>query len=447
MIEYLTTPLDQTVALPHVPEVGAAGPSSPSLRTLAEALDEAVIHVSPDGTVTSWSRAAERLFGHGEQEAVGRPIYDLLPAVEHDGLVWVVQSIAQGSCREKLEGWRFGASRQGSALSLSALPIKHGDEGLEGAVLFIRDTTIAARLLEQLAIREQRYQTLALSISTLRNSQEELERRAAARTEELSQRNFELQAEIKERREAQEALARSNAELEHFAYIASHDLQEPLRMVSSYLQLLERRHKAELTSDAQEFIAYAVDGAARMKRLIQDLLLYSRVSTQGQPLMATDSTAAIADAAVNLEVLIREKAAAVTWDPLPTVAADASQLTQLFQNLLANALKFSAEAPPCVHVSAAPTDGGWRFCVQDNGIGIALEHAHKIFIIFQRLHPRDTYPGTGIGLAVCKKIVERHGGRIWVESALGEGARFYFTLPSTRGQNLRCDDSTTPPER
>ncbi len=232
--------------------------------------------------------------------------------------------------------------------------------------------------------------------------------------------------------EKSEELARSNQELEQFAYVASHDLQEPLRMVSSYVQLLARRYKGKLDQDADEFIAFAVDGATRMQRLINDLLLYSRVGTRGKPFEPTDSYQALAAALDNLQLAIQEAGATVTHDPLPAVMADGSQLVQLFQNLIGNAIKFHGSEKPLVHVGVAPQDGGWLFSVRDNGIGIAPENHERIFVIFQRLHSRGEYPGTGIGLAVCKRIVERHGGKIWLESEPCQGAIFYFTLPAAR---------------
>jgi PAS domain S-box-containing protein len=244
--------------------------------------------------------------------------------------------------------------------------------------------------------------------------------------------NFDITA----RREAEndlaqrsQDLARSNAELERFAYVASHDLQEPLRMVTSYMQLIARRYRGQLDADADEFIGFAVDGANRMKALINDLLAYSRVGTRGKPFAPTDCEEALAYALANLQIAIKESAATVTHDPLPTVLADEQQLVQLLQNLIGNGLKFHSAAPPQIHISASAAEQMWTFAVRDNGIGVEPEYFERIFIVFQRLHGKDEYPGTGIGLAVCKKIVERHNGRIWVESTPGAGSTFYFTLP------------------
>jgi PAS domain S-box-containing protein len=232
-------------------------------------------------------------------------------------------------------------------------------------------------------------------------------------------------------RQAQE-LSRSNTELEQFAYVASHDLQEPLRMVSSYVQLLSRRYKDKLDSDADDFIGFAVDGAARMQVLINDLLTYSRVGTQGRPFEPTDCNNIIRRVIDDLTGIIGDAGATVVYDDLPTINCDATQLGQLFQNLVANALKFRSEDPPRVHISSnlygEGKDNDWVFSVRDNGIGIAPDYFEQIFLIFQRLHNRSEYAGTGIGLAVCKKIVERHGGRIWVDSEHGKGSTFHFTL-------------------
>jgi len=227
-------------------------------------------------------------------------------------------------------------------------------------------------------------------------------------------------------------LKRSNEELEHFAYVASHDLQEPLRMVSGFLELLAQRYKGHLDDKAHEYIGFAVDGAARMRALIRDLLSYSRVGRGGKAPTPTSAEAAMADALLDLHASVAESGAEVTHDPLPTVLVDGAQLVQLLRNLIGSAIKFRSNAPPRIHVSAIRDGNECTFSVSDNGIGIAPEHFGRIFQIFQRLHTRDRYPGTGIGLAVCKKIVERYGGRIWVESQPGNGSTFRFTLPAAK---------------
>jgi PAS domain S-box-containing protein len=252
---------------------------------------------------------------------------------------------------------------------------------------------------------------------------------AAAR--DVTERNA-MENEIKQ---TLEKLKQSNSELEQFAYVASHDLQEPLRMVASYVQLLERRYKGKLDADADGFIAYAVDGANRMRGLIDDLLTYSRVSRLGKPFEPTDLESTLDIVLMNLQASIAENSAVVTHNKLPVVMADGGQLVQLFQNLISNAIKFHGKKPPHVHVSAQVKETEYLFSVRDNGIGIAPEYFDRLFKIFQRLHTREEYPGSGIGLAVCKRIVERHGGRIWLESQVGKGSTIYFTLNKQKGSD------------
>jgi PAS domain S-box-containing protein len=232
-----------------------------------------------------------------------------------------------------------------------------------------------------------------------------------------------------------EELARSNADLEQFAYVASHDLQEPLRMISSYTQLLARRYKGKLDQDADDFVGFVVEGVTRMQRLINDLLAYSRVNTRGAEFVDVDLERVFADALANLAGAITEAGAEVTHEPLPTVRGDANQLGHVMQNVISNAVKFRGDRPPRVHVAAKRDGGKWIIAVQDNGIGIDTEYLERVFIIFQRLHPREQYPGTGIGLSIAKKIVERHGGAIWIESTVGQGTTVSFSLPE-RGRRM-----------
>jgi PAS domain S-box-containing protein len=226
-------------------------------------------------------------------------------------------------------------------------------------------------------------------------------------------------------------LRRSNEELQQFAYVASHDLQEPLRTITSYLQLLEQRYEPLFDQDAREFIGFAVDGATRMKALIQDLLLYSRVRRNEEEVKPFSTQEALNLALSNLRTKIRESQAQVKYDNLPTIVGNKNQFVQLFQNLISNAIKFHGDQPPQIYVRATRDTHEWVFTVQDNGIGIEPEYLERIFVMFQRLHPIDKYKGSGIGLAICKKVVEYHQGRIWAESKFGEGTTFFFTIPTS----------------
>ena len=300
---------------------------------------------------------------------------------------------------------------------------------------------ISALMLAGVLAIPSLFLTIQQAAETLRRAKDDLEIQVAQRTEELREANIHLSVELDERRRAEmqlaryaDELARSNAELEQFAYVASHDLQEPLRMVASFTQLLGKRYRGKLDRDADEFIGFAVDGANRMQRLINDLLAYSRVGTRGKPFKPVDSKVILGEATDNLTKAIEESGAVITQDALPLVMGDEVQLLQVFQNLIANAIKFHGPEPPQIQVKTERRNHEWVFAIQDNGIGIAPEHQKRIFAIFQRLHHRSEYPGTGIGLAICKKIVERHGGRIWVESQLAKGSTFYFSLPEVEQQ-------------
>jgi signal transduction histidine kinase len=274
----------------------------------------------------------------------------------------------------------------------------------------------------------------------LREAYDKLEMRVKERTAELASANERLQREITERKRAEEELkqmadelARSNADLKQFAFIASHDLQEPLHIIAGYLKLLARRYKGKLDANADDFMDGAIDGVKRMQMLIKNLLAYSQVGSKGKDFKPADCSLVVGLAIANLQRAIEESGAVVTYDDFPTIMADFSQLSRLFQNLIGNAIKFRNKEIPKVHVSAERKENEWVFSVRDNGIGIDPQYAKRVFDIFQRLHGRGEYPGTGIGLAICKRIVERHGGRIWVESKPGNGSTFYFTIPLSEG--------------
>ncbi|MGE5399155.1 MAG: CHASE domain-containing protein [Ignavibacteriales bacterium] len=260
---------------------------------------------------------------------------------------------------------------------------------------------------------------IAIAITNSRLHQEKLH--------EIEERTF---TEDKLKKTLDE-LARSNKELENFAYVASHDLQEPLRMISSYTQLIAKRYKDQLDEKADQYIEFTVEGAKRMQQLIHDLLQYSRVATKGKEFALVNCNVIVKDVLTNLQISIKKNNAVIAYNHLPKVMADDTQLMQLFQNLISNAIKFRSQKPPEIHIDAVEKENDWLFSVSDNGIGIDPQFNERIFVIFQRLHEREEYPGTGIGLAVCKKIVERHGGRIWIKSSVGEGSTFYFTLPKS----------------
>ena len=246
--------------------------------------------------------------------------------------------------------------------------------------------------------------------------------------EKLAKANIELHRQAKE-------LRRSNEDLQQFAYVVSHDLQEPLRAIGVYSELLISRYQQEADAEVQEFARYITEGVERMRTLMTDLLQYARVESQTKAVTLTDCHQIVLEVLQDLQLSVEETGAQITWDPLPTVNADRRRLAQVLRNLLSNALKYHGPQPVRIHISASQKDGEWHFQVHDNGIGIDPRFADRIFVIFQRLHLRHEYPGTGIGLAMCKKIIEQHGGRIWVESRLGEGATFFFTLPMEHTQN------------
>ena len=350
-------------------------PAERLFRIVVESSPSGVVMVDRRGTIVLVNRETERLFGYARDELVGKSIELLVPRrfrPSHPGeratFLDAPQTRAMGAGRDLT-----GVHKNGTEI-----PVEIGLNPIE---------------------TDEGFFVLASVV------------------------------DIGARKQAEEELRRSNAELERFAYVASHDLQEPLRTVASYVQLLSRRYRDRLDADGLEFIDFAVGGVRRMQQLIEDLLAFSRVGTRGAPLVPTDMRSAFEITLASLHAALEESRATVTSDPLPMVIGDAGQLVQLLTNLIGNALKFHADAPPQVHLGATRDGRMWTISVRDNGIGIAPEYFERIFVIFQRLHSREEYAGTGVGLAICKKIVERHGGRMWVESAPGRGATFSFTLP------------------
>lgn len=384
------------------------------LASIIDSSDDAIISKSLDGTITSWNRAAETMYGYKAEEILGKSIALLSHSERADEMRDILQRIKEGQRVDHYDTLRLRSDGSTIAISLTVSPIRDLGGNIIGASSIARDIT-------QRKQGEEKFRHFLEHID--------------AEKKALDRVNDELRMEISQRQKTEEELQaksreleRSNADLEHFAYIASHDLQEPLRMVASYLELLAKRYQGQLDEKADKFIGYAVDGAARMQKLIEGLLAYARVERQGKALGATDCEAVLQATLLNLQVTIEEKSARVSHDPLPTVLGDADQLTILFQNLIGNALKFCQNQPPCVHIGATMQDSEWVFAVRDNGIGIVPEHAGRIFMMFQRLHTRTQYAGLGIGLAIAKKIVERHGGRMWVEAQSGQGSTFFFTL-------------------
>jgi PAS domain S-box-containing protein len=352
-------------------------------RGLLEAAPDAIVVVNNAGEIVLLNLQAEKKFGYHRDELVGQQVTNIIP-----------EGFAERLVADDLRSAEDALAQQiGTGIELSA----RRKDGTEFPIeIMLSPLESAEGILVTAAIRDISVRKAA-------------ERHLLQTVEELN---------------------RSNEELGQFAYIASHDLQEPLRMVASYTQLLSRRYQGRLDTEADEFIAFAVDGASRMQRLIDDLLAYSRVGTKGQDPLPTSSEDALQQALLNLRGAIEESGALVTHDPLPTVLADETQLIQLFQNLVGNAIKYQNPGVPKVHIAARNGAKKWIFSVSDNGLGIDPQYFDKIFGVFQRLHGRDEFAGTGIGLAICKKIVERHGGTISVESEPGKGSTFRFALAS-----------------
>lgn len=360
-------------------------------RSLLEAAPDPMVVCREDGEILMVNSQTELLFRSGRDRLMTRNITELVPGWKFrhssawDGLLNGPRVVERG-----IELTAFPQENESFPVEISFSPLQTED-GLV-VISAIRDISERKKTEEQ-----------------IRQLNTSLEERVLDRTD---------------------ALMRSNEELEQFAYIASHDLQEPLREVSIYAQLLAERHRGRLTGDADLYIRVIVDGARRMERLISDLLDFSRVEARGADYFAAmNSEEAFDDALINLHSLIEETGAAITREGLPSVTGDPIQITRLFQNLVVNSIKYRSSEPPRIHVAAESSGNDWLFSVRDNGIGIDPQYAEKVFGIFKCLDPRDRRSGSGMGLAICRKIVSRHRGRIWVESMLGQGATFFFTLP------------------
>ncbi|HEY9420184.1 MAG TPA: PAS domain S-box protein, partial [Thermoanaerobaculia bacterium] len=340
----------------------SVGIESGLLAAIIEASNDAILSWDLDGRVATWNPAAERIFGYSAGEAVGLPVSFFIPLNDQAHDSRIMERIVAGERVEHYRANRIRKNGQVLEISLTASPVRDSEGRIVGASAIARDVAEQVRFEELLA------------------------------------------------RQAEE-LQRSNAELERFAHVASHDLQEPLRTITSYVQLLARRYQGRLDSEADEFIGYVLDGATRMRHLIQDLLAYSRVQMSGTERGRVSLAAVLREVTSGLGAALEESGALVTHDDLPAVLGDEVLLRQLFQNLLSNAIKFRGAEPPRIHIEVQPGEGFWRISVRDNGIGIPAKFFDRIFVIFQRLHSRGQYGGTGIGLAICKKIVEAHGGR------------------------------------
>jgi PAS domain S-box-containing protein len=364
---------------------------------LIDLANSAILVVNyPHDEITFWNGGAEALYGWSREEAIGRCSYELLHTEFSQPLEEIQEILATD------ERWR-GELRQ---------TCKDGRQVIVASQWSVR---------RDAAGRPVAYLKLNTDVTARRRAEAELRQTA----EELARSNSELMRLTDE-------LARSNSELEQFTHVASHDLQEPLRMVSSYTQLLARRYSGRLDEDADEFIAYAVDGANRMQGLIEDLLAYARVGSRGRELEPVDLQAIVTQLLESMSATLADSGGRVQVGELPMVMADPTQIRQLFQNLIGNAVKYRRDEPLLVEVSAELQDGDWTFRVRDNGIGFESQYAEQVFSMFKRLHTRVEYEGTGIGLAICKKIVDRHGGNIWAESEPGQGSTFAFTIPGQR---------------
>ncbi len=373
------------------------------IKAIVESATDAIITISSRGIVESFNAAAESMFAYNAEEVIGENVKILMPAPyqqQHDGYLKDYMETGLNSV--------IGIGREviGKRKDGSTFPMDLAVSEVE-----LKDRRLFTGIVRGISERKEAEQQQAA-----------LNLKIALQSQEIAKNNA--------------ALEKSNEELKQFAYVASHDLQEPLRKVNSFCQLLREEYSDQLDENAQSYIRYAVDGATRMRNLVADLLDYSRVETQGKSLEPTDAGVACAVAIDNLQAAIEESGAKLSVDQLPTIEADQSQLIRLFQNLIGNAIKYCRESPPEIMIGVQEQGDDWVFSVQDNGIGMGSQYYEQIFVMFKRLHASDEYSGTGIGLAICKRIVDRFGGRIWVESETDVGSTFFLSVPKLPGMPL-----------
>jgi PAS domain S-box-containing protein len=398
------------------------------LAAVVESSEDAIITKSLDGTIIAWNRGAEKVFGYPSSEAVGRSILFLLPPERASEEAEILEQIALGHGVEHFETVRV--RKDGTHIDISATisPIRDKSGAIVGASKIARDITQRKRADEEIQRlnneMECRNKELEAKAAELQRARDDLEVRVNERTDELASTN--------------QVLERSNIELQQFAYIASHDLQSPLRSISGFVQLLQSEYDGKLDKQADDWIRRTIQAIGQMQTMIRDVLAYSRVDSRSRPFAPIAFLDVFNDALALLESSIHDAGGQVVCGELPVVMGDRSQLVQLMQNLIGNGLKYHGDKSPNVHVSAQRNENEWTFSVRDNGIGIDPKYHERIFEIFKRLHDQTEYPGTGIGLAVCRRVVTRHGGRIWLESEAGRGSVFHFTLPEgtdkTNGQ-------------
>jgi PAS domain S-box-containing protein len=370
--------------------------SEKNLKVFLNAIPDSGILLKLDGTIIIVNESFLEKCGKSRDEVIGKYVMDVLPEFMVDKCQEAWKTVIETKKPITIEVENFGMY-----MKYCVNPVVDNDGKVSRLAVVIYDITKSKNMEKQ-----------------LKESRDNLELKVKERTADLDMLIDELK--------------RSNKELQQFAYVSSHDLQEPLRTIASFTQLMERRYKGQLDEDADEFMEYIVDAAKRMQQLIQDLLEYSRVATRGEELKQVNTEKVLKNVLYNLKTSIDENNAEITYDNLPMVMVDKGQLDQLFQNLISNAIKFKKpDEPPRIHISASKDENNnhYIFSVSDNGIGMDPQYFDRIFTIFQHLHTMDEYEGTGIGLSISKRIIERHGGSIWVESSLGKGSTFYFTIP------------------